>query len=167
MKLLTVTLAAVSLVAISSADLKSEVTAMNNKITAAMMKGDMKTLESVMKSGVTADFKYVEAGKTMSFDQMWTTMKASMSSMKCTMAKATMSGLKEKGKMGTGMENHHMMGTMMGPDKKSHKMSFDGTSTNTYMMVGKSWKMSKMVWGKSKMMMDGKPMDMSKMGGGK
>ena len=165
MKLLTVTLAAVSLVAISSADLKSEVTAMNNKVTAAMMKGDMKTLESVMKGGVTADFMYVEGGKSMNFSQMWTTMKASMSSMKCTMATAKMSGLKEKGKMGTGMESHHMMGTMMGKDKKTHKMSFDGTSTNTYVMVGKSWKMSKMAWGKSTMMMDGKPLDMSKMGG--
>ena len=167
MKLLTVTLAAVSLVAISSADLKSEITLANGMITKAMMKGDMKALESVLRASVTSDFKYTEAGRTMNFDQMWTTMKASMSSMKCTMAKATETMVKEKGKMGTSVEMNHMMGTMMGADKKQHTMTFDGTSNNTYMKVGKQWKMSKMVVGKSSMMMDGKPMDMSKMGGGK
>jgi hypothetical protein len=54
---------------------------------------------------------------------------------------------------------------MMGPDKKSHTMSFSGTSTNTYVKVKGKWLMSVMSWGKSTMMMDGKPMDPSKMGG--
>ena len=167
MKLLTVTFAAVSLVAISSADLKSDVTSISSKVTGAIMKGDMKSLESVMRSIVTADFKYVEGGKTMTFDQMWKPMKASMSGIRCTMAKSTVSGLKEKGNMATGVETHHMMGTMIGADKKSHKLTVDGTSTNTYMMVGKSWKMSKRVTGENKMTIDGKTIDMAKMGGGK
>lgn len=166
MKLLTVTLAAVSLVAVSNADLRSDINAMNGRIGSAMVKGDMKALDAMMKAGMTKDFKYIEGGKTMTYDQMMVQMKASMSSMKCTSAVAKLLTLKEKGNMATSTESHVMKGTMPpGADKKVHTMSFVGTSTNTYVKVGKDWKMSKMSWGKSTMMMDGKPMDMSKMGG--
>ena len=84
MKLFAVTLAAFSIVAISSADLKSEINSMNSKIHMAMKKGDMKTCSAIMKAGVTKDFKYIEGGKTMTFDQMMEQMKASMSMMKLT-----------------------------------------------------------------------------------
>ncbi len=166
MKLLTVTFAALSLVAVSNADLRSDINAMNLKIGKAMVKGDMKALDAMFKPGMTKDFKYEEGGKTMTYDQMMAQMKASMSAMKCTSAVAKLVTLKEKGNMGTSTESHVMTGTMTGgPDKKLHKVSFSGMSTNTYVKVGKMWKMSKMSWGKSTMMMDGKPMDMSKMGG--
>lgn len=165
MKILTVTFAALSLVAVSNADLRSDINAMNLKIGKAMVKGDMKALDAMFKAGMTSDFKYEEGGKTMTYDQMMAQMKASMSSLKCTSAVAKLRTLKEKGNMGTSTESHMMKGTMTGPDKKPHSMTMSGMSTNTYVKVGKMWKMSKMSWGKSTMMMDGKPMDMSKMGG--
>lgn len=165
MKLFAVTLAALSLVAISSADLKSEINSMNSKIHAAMVKGDMKACGAIMKAGTTKDFKYIEGGKTMTFDQMFAQMKGSMAAMKLTKATTSVISVKEKGSMGTSVEKHTMEGTMTGPDKKSHKMSFSGVSTNTYTKVGKTWMLKVMNWGKSTMLMDGKPMDMSKMGG--
>ena len=102
----------------------------------------------------------------MTYSQMMEQMKANMSAMKCTSAVAKLVTLKEKGNTATSTESHVMKGTTMGADKKSHTMSFSGMSTNTYVKVGKDWKMSRMSWGKSTMMMDGKAMDMSKMGGG-
>ncbi|MEI7985902.1 MAG: nuclear transport factor 2 family protein [Armatimonadota bacterium] len=165
MKLFSVIVVGVSFAAISSADLKSEINSMNSKIHLAMKKGDMKTCSAIMKAGVTKDFKYIEGGKTMTFDQMMEQMKASMSMMKLTKVSTSIVSLKEKGGMGTSVEKHVMEGTMTGPDKKSHTMSFSGNSTNTYRKVGKAWMLSVMSWGKNTMMMDGKPMDMSKMGG--
>ena len=167
MKLIAVSFAALSLVAISSADLRSDIKQMNAVVGNAMVKGDMKMLSKVIKAGVTNDFTYVEQGKTMTCDQMLETMKAGFSQMKTTSAKTEIVSLKEKGNSGMATEKHMMTGTMTGPDKKTHKMSYVGTSTETYVKVGKEWKMSKMVWGMEKMMMDGKPMDMSKMAGGK
>ena len=58
MKLLTVTFAALSLVAVSNADLRSDINAMNLKIGKAMVKGDMKALDAMFKAGMTSDFKY-------------------------------------------------------------------------------------------------------------
>lgn len=165
MKLFSVIVVGVSFAAISSADLKSEINSMNSKIHVAMKKGDMKSLHSIMKSGVTKDFKYIEDGKTMTFDQMFEQMKGSMAMMKLTNATTKVVSVKEKGTMGSSVEKHVMAGTMTGPDKKTHKMSFSGMSTNTYTKVGKAWMLKVMSWGKSEMMMDGKPMDMSKMGG--
>jgi hypothetical protein len=37
-----------------------------------------------------------------------------------------------------------------------HKMTFDGVSENTYVKIGKTWKMSKMRWIKQSTMIDGK-----------
>jgi hypothetical protein len=165
MKKFSLAVAAIALVAVSSADLRSEINAMNAKIHVAMKKGDMKTCGAIMKAGLTKDFKYIEEGKTMTFDQMFEQMKASMSMMKLTKVSTSILSLKEKGAMGTSVEKHVMEGTMTGPDKKSHKISFSGNSTNTYKKIGKAWMMSVMSWGKNTMMMDGKPMDMSKMGG--
>ena len=165
MKLFTVSLALVGITGLANADLRSEITTMNTKICQMMMKGDMKSLDAMMKAGMTSNFQYVEGGKTMTYAQMFEQMKASMSMMKCTSATSKLASLKQNGKTATSVEKHMMAGTMTGPDKKPHKMSFSGTSTNTYVLSGKMWKMSKMSWGESKMMMDGKPMDPSKMGG--
>ena len=164
MKLFSVILVGVSFAAISSADLKSEINSMNSKIHAAMKKGDMKSLGMIMKAGVTKDFKYIEDGKTMTFDQMFEQMKGSLSMMKLTKASTQVVSVKEKGTMGTSVEKHVMAGTMTGPDKKTHKVSFSGVSTNSYTKAGKAWMLKVMSWGKSEMLMDGKPVDMSKMG---
>ena len=138
---------------------------MNTKIGAAMVKGDMKALESMIKAGVTSDFKYIENGQTQTFAQMMEQMKGSFKTMKVTSAKVDLVSLKEKGNSATSAEKHVMLANMTGPDKKSHKISFTGTSTNTYVKVKGKWMMSVMNWGKSVMTMDGKPMDMSKAGG--
>lgn len=167
MKLIAVTFAALSLVAISSADLKSELKEMNARTGNAMVKGDMKSLEAMMKAGVTKDFTYTEAGKTMNFSQMMEMMKQSMGAMKVTSAHTDIVTVKEKGNMGVATQKRTLTGIMTTPDKKTHKMSFGGMTTDTFVKVGKEWKMQKMVWGKNTMMMDGKPMDPAKMGGGK
>ena len=167
MKLIALSFAALSLAAVSSADLKSELKEMNARVGNAMVKGDMKNLEAMMKAGVTKDFTYTESGQTMNFSQMMEMMKQSMGAMKTTSAHTDIVTVKEKGNMGVATQKRTMTGTMTGPDKKSHKMSFNGTTTDTFVKVGKEWKMSKMVWGKNTMMMDGKPMNMPKMSGGK
>ncbi|MEI8281441.1 MAG: nuclear transport factor 2 family protein [Armatimonadota bacterium] len=144
MKLITAVVAVLGLVAVSAADLKSDINAMNLKIGKAMVKGDMKALDAMFNAGMTKDFKYEEGGKTMTYAQMMEQMKASMATMKCTSAVAKLVTLKEKGNSATSTESHVMKGTTMGADKKSHTMSFSGMSTNTYVKVGKDWKMSKM-----------------------
>jgi len=49
---------------------------------------------------------------------------------------------------------------MVGQDKKTHTMTFTGTSADTYVKQGGTWKMSKMAWIKQTATMDGKPIKM-------
>ena len=49
------------------------------------------------------------------------------------------------------------MGTMMGPDKKSHKIVAVMTSKDTWVKTKGGWKMSSMTVVSSKMTSDGKP----------
>lgn len=165
MKYAALTLAVLALAAFSTADLKSEIKDGNTKIHHAMIKGDMKVLEAVMKAVVTKDFKHIENGQTQNFAQMFAQMKGSFAMMKVTSAKTDVMSVKEKGNGGTASEKHMMGGTMTTPDKKTHKITFTGVSNNTYVKVNGKWKMSVMSWGKSTMTMDGKTMDPSKMGG--
>jgi hypothetical protein len=167
MKIFALSMAALSFAAISSADLRSEIKEMDAVVGNAMIKGDMKMLSKAIKAGVTNDFTYVEQGRSMTCDQMLETMKAGLSQMKTTSARTQIVSLKEKGNSAMAVEKHMMAGMMTGPDKKTHKMSYVGTSTETYVKVGKEWKMSKMVWGMDKMMLDGKPMNPGKMAAGK
>ena len=152
----------------SAAGVKQEIDAANKQICDAMKKKDMALLEKVMKANITSDFTYEEAGQKMDFKTMFTTMKAGIAQMKTlTKVEAKVISVKESGKTATAKVNHLQEGTMMMPDKKSHKMVFKGISTNVLRQEGGKWKMSKMSWDKTEMLMDGKPMDMSKMGGGR
>ena len=164
MRLFAVTLAAVGFAAISSSDLRSEIKDMNAQMGNAMRRGDMKAITAIIKAGCTKDFSYVEAGKSSNMDQMLTNMKAGLSAMKTTSAKASLLTLKEKGSNAVATEKHEVAGIMTDKNKKTHRIVFIGTSTDTYVKVGKEWKMSKMEWTANKMTMDGKPMDPSKMG---
>lgn len=159
--------ATMCLAAVGVADLRSDIIAIDKKVSAAIMRKDAKAFEMTLKPICTKDFKYVENGQTMGFKQMVEGMRMGMKQMgKVTMAEAKLVSLKEMGSMATAMMSHNMKAEMMGPDKKMHKMGFSGMSTHTFKKVGGHWMMSMMKWGKQSMTMDGKPFDPSKMGGG-
>lgn len=169
MKLFSASLACLAVVCCASAaGVKQELEQVNKQITTAMMKKDMVTLEKVMKAHLTSDFVYEEAGQKMDFKTMFSQMKMGLSQMKTlTKVESKIISVKESGNNATAKVSHLQEGTMMMPDKKTHKMVFKGVSADTLRKEGGKWKMAKMTWEKSEMLMDGKPMDMSKMGGGK
>ncbi len=142
--------------------------AVNKKLHAAMMKKDTDAFAKIVKEGVNSDFKYVEDGRSMNFDQMVANMRQGMSQMtKVTASDSKIVSLKEKGNSATAVMSHRMSGRMIGKDKKSHTTSFSGISTDVFRKQGGQWKMARMSWKSQKMTMDGKPYDPSKMGGGK
>ena len=167
MRKLTLILSLLVISAVSFAgSLKSEIEAMNAKVTACLKKMDIAGFEKIVKAGVTSDFKHVENGKAMNFSQMVTQMREGMKSMsKITKIGTKLKSLKESGNTATATTWHMMEGVMIGPDKKSHTMGFSGTSTDVFRKVGGKWKMASMTWTDQKMTMDGKPFDPSQMGG--
>lgn len=146
--------------------LRSAVTSSNKQICAAMKKKDFKALEKIFKSTMTSDFKYEENGQTQNYDQMMAGMKMGLGQYtKLTEVWTKIVSLKETGSTGSGVMSHMMAGTIVGQDKKVHKMTFSGTSNDSFVKQNGKWKMSKMSWGSEKMTMDGKPFDPTKMGG--
>ncbi len=160
-------IALTSTVCLASADtLKASVTDMNKKVNAALKQKDMKAFVAATKGSTTKDFKYIENGKTMNFDTMVATMKTSFASLKAVSSvTSTIKKIEEKGSKGTVWTEHMTIATMVGPDKKTHKMTMAGSSTSECVKEGKSWKVATMTWTNTAMTMDGKPFDMSKMGG--
>jgi len=123
-----------------------------------MMKKDVNGLEKAMKAGVTSNFVYIENGQKQTFAEMMTNMKMGIGMMKkITVAKTKILSVKETGNKAVAMEEHTMVGTMVGPDKKTHTSGFTGVAEETYVKEGGKWKMAKMVWKSQKMTMDGKP----------
>jgi len=161
MKQFAVALTFVAVLGTASAQsLRSELDAANRAVGKMMMARDIKGFTKVMKATVTPDFVYAEAGRTLTFDQMCAEMGMGMSQMKkMHKAESKTLSLVEKGNAATVMTSHHMSGTMIGPDKKTHVMTFTGTSKDTYVKKGGAWKMSKMAWVKQTMLLDGKPFD--------
>ena len=164
-------IAALSLAAIAALtptpSLKSEITKSQNMVTKYMKAKDLGKLEKVLREGTTADFKYVEGGKEEGFDDMWMSMKMGLDGMtKITECTTRVTDVKMEGDMGWCKDHHHMMGMMMGQDKKKHKMSFDGVSADTFMKVDGKWKMSRMEWVSQTIKMDGKKVDPAQMMGG-
>lgn len=162
MKALALTMLALGAFVVAQASgLRASIEASNKKIQTAMMKKDFATLDKIFKAGMTKDFRYVENGKTEAYDVMMQGIKMGFGQMqKITTVKTKIMTLNEKGNGGTCTSEHTMAGTMVGEDKKKHSMSFTGASVETYVKVGKDWKMSKMEWKATKMTMDGKPMPM-------
>src|SRR4051812_15680731 len=103
MKALTLAIALLGALAASYAsDLRSQIEASSQRITAAMKKKDFPTLTKEMKAGTTADFKYVEAGQTQTFDQMLQNMKMGLGMMKkLTQCTTKLLNLKQKGNTAT------------------------------------------------------------------
>jgi hypothetical protein len=160
MKPFAVIVAASALLCVASAQsLRSQIEAANKTTHKLMMAKDVKGLTKEWKGAATADFKYVDAGRTMNMDQMCQGMAMGLGQMKKLLkADSKILSVKEKGNTGTSTTDHIMEGVTVGPDKKPHTMTFKGVSTETYVKQGGKWKMSKMAWGKQTMLMDGKPM---------
>ncbi len=146
--------------------LRSKVISINNQVAKAFMKKDMKMFVKAVKPNVTSDFKHIESGRSMGFDQMVEMMSQSFATVdKMTKVSSKILSLKTKGASGEGQTSHIMMWTMKGEDGKSHKMSYSGVTKDTYVKKNKIWYLSCMEWTKTKTTMDGKEIDMSKMGG--
>ncbi len=158
MRTITSTLVALAVISTASADLKSDINTMNTAVTKAFMKKDFVAVEKAMKAGLAPGFKYVEAGKTQTFDEMFQGVKGGLGALsKITNAKAVTSNLKIKGNSATGTTTHTIEAIMV-MDKKPHKMVMVGTSKDEFKKFGKDWKMTVMTWGSQTMTLDGKPM---------
>lgn len=126
-----------------------------------MMARDVKGFTKYMKGGVTPDFQYVEDGRTLNFDKMCAGMQMGLGQMKKMIrADVKLVSLSEKGNTAVAMTTHVMEGISVGADKKPHKLSFGGTSADTYIKTGGKWKLSKMAWVKQSVNIDGKPLQM-------
>jgi hypothetical protein len=132
----------------------------------ALMAKDMAAFKKSMQPYITADFKYIEAGRTMNFDQMLAGMKQGTGSLqKITDVVSKLIKLNEKEDKATAEMTRSMTGTVPGPDKKMHKLTMSGKTVETYVKQGGKWKLAIMDWKSSEMIMDGKKMDPSQMGG--
>ena len=146
--------------------LKSQIRKVDGPICKAMMRKDIEGFKKIVKGATTPDFKYSEGGPAMGFDDMIQGMKQGFAMYsKITKAETKLVSVKEKGTEGSSVEKHTMVGMMMGPDKKSHKVAFMGTSNSTYKKVNGKWLMASMNMKTDKMTMDGKPMAAPPMGG--
>ena len=156
-----------ALASLAHADnLRSTIKTFNRKVHATFVKNDMNAFEKVARATCTSDFKEVENGQSHDFDAMLAQMKQGFAMMKINSASATTSKLMQHGDSATCQSNHHMTGSLAGPDKKKHKMVFDGVSTDTWRKEDGHWKLASMVWGKETIKMDGKKIDPSQMMGG-
>ena len=155
---------ALGVVTIASADtLRDQLKQMDTKVSAALVKKDFVSFSAVLKPWVAPDFVYSEPGqKPMNFDKMVAGMKMGLGMMsKVTLAKATLSNLKETGTMATATSIHKMAGTIPGgKGGKMHTMAYTGVSTETYEKVNGKWLMKSMSMRTTEMSMDGKPMPM-------
>ncbi len=145
MKALTLPLALLAIVAVTPAQsLRSQIIKQNKVLDVAMKKKDFAYFTTAMKQGSTADFKYTEAGKSLSFDQMLQTMKMGLGMMsKLTAVDSKLLTLKQSGNSASGTTYRTMACQMIGPDKKMHSISFSGTTADTYRKEGGKWKMAR------------------------
>ena len=166
-RILPIIVIALAVSSLASADnLRNKIESMNRKIHNAFMKKDINAFEQITRKGITSDFKYVENGTPESYDEMVAQMKQSFNMMqKVTAANSRILKLSIHGDTADCSTTHHMMAIVGGQDKKTHKMSFDGVSNDSYRKEDGKWKLASMVWGKQKMTMDGKPFDPMKAGG--
>jgi|CXWL01.1.fsa_nt_gi hypothetical protein len=136
------------------------------KIDKCLLNKDIAGFEKLVKPMVTKDYKHIENGRTLTYDQMIVQMKQGVGMMEeVTVATSKFLSFKQTGNTVVAKQSHKMEGIVMGEDKKKHTMGFTGVTVNTYRKVGGMWKMAIMDWKKQDMLMDGKPFDPSKMGG--
>ena len=166
---LLVALVAIASITIASAEtLQSTINKMNAKVAHAFMHNDMAAFEKITRPAVTSDFKHTEMGHSQTYDQMLSEMKQSFAMIKkFSSVSAKTSHIAIHGDKATSTTTHHMVGVIVGPDKKNHKMVMTGTTKDTYRKEDGKWKLAEMNWVKQGMTMDGKPFDPSQMGGGR
>ena len=152
--------------AVLAGPLQKQFEAQMAKIDKCLLNKDIAGFEKLVKPMVTKDYKHIEMGRTLNYNQMIAEMKQGLAMMgKVTVARSKFITFKQTGNTVVAKQSHRMEGTMTGQDKKTHTMAFVGTSQNTYRKEGGVWKMAIMDWKKQDMLMDGKPFDPSKMGG--
>lgn len=162
-RFLAIALFSLPVLALADGSLKSQIPAMNKPIVDAMMKLDIDAFNKAVKGGVTPDFKYYDDGSSaMNYKTMTMMMKQGFGMYAKMIAVGTQPiSVVEKGNKGLVVQKHSMAGmTKPGADKKSHKIVFIGTSTETYKKVHGKWMMASMSMKTDLMTMDGKPMPM-------
>ena len=146
---------------LAHADLRSDILAARRKQEAAAKAKDVKGAESALRESITADFKYVQNGKTQDAKTFVREFTESLVMMdKVTASSTRILSLKKSGSTGSGKIELHMTGTMKNPDKSIHTMFWTGVFTEEFRKVGGTWKTSKMTAGPQKFLMDGKPVKM-------
>jgi Tfp pilus assembly protein PilE len=165
---LLIALVAIASICVASAEsLQTTVNKMNTQVAHAFMHNDLDAFEKITRAAVTSDFKHTEMGHSQTYDEMLGEMKQSFAMIKkITVARAKTSHIAIHGDNANSMTTHHMVGVIVGPDKKNHKMVMDGTTKDTYRKEDGQWKLAEMNWVKQGMTLDGKPFDASQMGGG-
>ena len=124
---------------------------------------DMARLASVLKSGVTTDFQYIDSGHSMNCDKMLEMMKMGLKAFTTIKsADSKILSMKESKDSATGVFASSVVGTMLGPDKKAHTFGYVATYDESYSKVKGTWKMAKMTFKSWTATMDGKPFDPSK-----
>ena len=141
-----------------SQSLRAQIEAMNKVAAKSILHKDLNAFSKAIKPTVAPDFKYMENGTSQNFDQMVDHMKQGVGMMtKVTLAQAKILKLSQKGDAGRCSTVHIIEGTMVGPDKKSHKLHVEGTSSDVYAKVGSKWLLKTMTFQNGKALMDGKP----------
>ncbi len=151
----------------AQADLQSDARSMNNQMTSALKKMDVKSVEKITKQWCSPNFKYTELGRTQTRQEMVTDIKMSFTQIKNVLvSESKIKKITQKGNSGTTTGTHHMVCDILMPDKKTHKLDYFGISTDVWAKNGKKWQVVSMSMMNLKMTLDGKPFDPSKMGGG-
>ncbi|MHB8635498.1 MAG: hypothetical protein ACYC96_03385 [Fimbriimonadaceae bacterium] len=161
MKITAVAIAILAVSASTFADsLRATATRMGKLASAALAHKDFKAFDIAVRPCVTPGFRFTEMGHSMNFDRMVAEIKAGLSSLpNVSSSTSKILSCAEHGKTGTTTTTHRIVATMVGPDKKHHKLVSIGKSTDSWVKVGGVWKMSVMAWGAQTMTVDGKRMN--------
>ena len=140
-------------------DFRNQMNRQSKKYETAMLKKDIKAFGKLLDMYTTKNFVYKENGQSMTKKQMFDQMSMSVKGFqKVTKFKSRILTAQVQGNKATCTVSNLMEGTMMGPDKKKHTMSFGGNTVETFVKEGKTWKMSVMEWKTMEMKQDGKVM---------
>lgn len=124
---------------------------------------NLKPLEATL----TADFTETAMGRTMNRKDSIAGLKQFLGMFKTLRCMFTMTSWTSNGARATTTDKVHFWGTMIGPDKKTHKVDATRTETMTWVKSGKRWMIKHIEAKNEKMLMDGKPMPIGKPGTGK
>lgn len=147
-------------------EFRNQMNALSKKYEKAMLKKDVKAFEKLFLANSTKDFKHIENGKSMDRAAMIKTMKGSIAQFqKVTKFKSKFMSVQLIGDKANCTVSNIMEGTMTGPDKKKHTMSFSGNTEEKFEKVGGKWLLKSMEWKTMESRMDGKPVAMPGAGG--